>query len=570
MSTYTSEPGTRLAGRYRLVDQMTGGTGWTLWKAMDETLARPVSVLTFAPGFPRIPQVVTAARAASRLTDPRLAQVFDVEDGPGGAYIVLEWVGGESLTELLAEGPLDPARACALVADAARALAGAHAAGQAHLCLTPESLRWTRSSGIKITGLGIDAALAGDGLTGAAGYDPAVADTMALGALLYAALTGYWPGELPAGLPPAPASDGVVATPRQVSANVSSPLDALVCRALLQRTTRQGPPIESPAAFADAIATAAPPVPLPEPAPPTPPRGYQDRGGRAGYGGGYPNPNDPDTWSVDGRGRGGTAPYPPPSAPFPADRYTGGQYPAGGQYPPGQGRYGGDQYSGNERGGASRVMLAVVVVLVLAVVAATVWAVGLRKHGGHSSAAGSAHPTASHSSATATGTVLTPAGVSTFNILGNPAGDTENHDTDGAAIDGDKTTAWSTSFYINDSHFGGLKAGTGLLIDMGKKVKLSQVEVLFGPGTTTAEIYLGDSKAMSKTALNNFTLVSPSAQATGDHIFPVNSTATGQYVLIWITDLPLMQKPPATPAGTKYQGLVYDVVIRGTPVAAAG
>ncbi len=48
---------------------------------MDETLARPVSVLTFAPGFPRIPQVVTAARAASRLTDPRLAQVFDVEDG---------------------------------------------------------------------------------------------------------------------------------------------------------------------------------------------------------------------------------------------------------------------------------------------------------------------------------------------------------------------------------------------------------------------------------------------------------------------------------------------------------
>src|SRR5215472_12905772 len=81
MSTYTSEPGTRLAGRYRLVDQVAAGNGWTLWKAMDETLARPVSVLTFAPGFPRISEVVTAARAASRLTDPRLAQVFDVEDG---------------------------------------------------------------------------------------------------------------------------------------------------------------------------------------------------------------------------------------------------------------------------------------------------------------------------------------------------------------------------------------------------------------------------------------------------------------------------------------------------------
>ena len=85
---------------------MVNGNGWTLWKAIDETLARPVSILTFASGFPRIPQVVTAARAASRLTDPRMAQVFDVEDGGGQAYIVLEWVGGESLTGLLDEGQI--------------------------------------------------------------------------------------------------------------------------------------------------------------------------------------------------------------------------------------------------------------------------------------------------------------------------------------------------------------------------------------------------------------------------------------------------------------------------------
>ena len=148
MSTYTSEPGTRLAGRYRLVDQVAAGNGWTMWKAMDETLARPVSVLTFAQGFPRIPQVVTAARAASRLTDPRLAQVFDVEDGGDQAYVVLEWVGGETLTDMLADNPLEPGQACALIADASRALAGAHAAGQVHLRLTPDALRWTRGSAV--------------------------------------------------------------------------------------------------------------------------------------------------------------------------------------------------------------------------------------------------------------------------------------------------------------------------------------------------------------------------------------------------------------------------------------
>src|ERR1700748_2571786 len=132
MSTYTAEPGTRLAGRYRLVDQVSAGAGWSMWKAMDETLARPVSVLTFAEGFPRTPEVVTAPRAASRLTDPRMAQVFDVEDGGGQAYIVLEWVGGDSLTDLLDGGPLDPAQACALICDGARAIAGAAALGQAH------------------------------------------------------------------------------------------------------------------------------------------------------------------------------------------------------------------------------------------------------------------------------------------------------------------------------------------------------------------------------------------------------------------------------------------------------
>ena len=88
MSTYTSEPGTRLAGRYRLVDQVTSGTGWTYWKATDETLARSVTVLTFATGFPRVTETVTAARAASRLGDPRFSQVFDVEDGEGAVVEV--------------------------------------------------------------------------------------------------------------------------------------------------------------------------------------------------------------------------------------------------------------------------------------------------------------------------------------------------------------------------------------------------------------------------------------------------------------------------------------------------
>jgi hypothetical protein len=530
------------------VDQVLTGNGWTLWKAIDETLARPVSVLTFAQGFPRISQVVTAARAASRLTDPRMAQVFDVEDGGGQAYIVLEWVGGDSLCDILeAGGPLDPARACSLISDAARALAGAHALGQAHLRLTPDALRWTRGSGIKITGMGIDAALAGDGLTGAAAADPSLADTTALASLLYAALTGYWPGEEPTRLPAAPVSDGVVCTPRQVSADVSSAMDSVIIRALLQRPTRQGPPIQSPAEFAEALAAVAPPAPLPEPAPPAPP-GYQGHGGYDGYGGYGGDPNNPDSWAVPGPS--GTTPY---------QAQQSGQFPAAGY---GRGQYTGAQYSaagfqGGKRG-PSRGMVVGVVALVLVVIGVLVWAVGFRNPG--SPAASGPSPSTSGSAAAAS-PVLKPVSDSTFNILGS---DNEDAPDEANAIDGSASTFWHTDSYQNHANFGNLKAGTGLLIDMGKPVRLSQVQVSVGKiCCTTADIYLGNSSAMSTTALKNFTLVGKQATGSGNLNYPVSSTATGRYVLVWLTG----NLPPDPDQPGHYQGRVYNVVVRGSAVS---
>ena len=50
----------------------------------------------------------------------------------------------------------------------------------------------------------------------------------------------------------------------------------------------------------------------------------------------------------------------------------------------------------------------------------------------------------------------------------------------------------------------------------------------------------------------------------------MSSSATGQYVLIWITSLPPMVNPPSTPSGTKYEAMIYNVAVRGTAVSAAG
>src|SRR6266705_2705905 len=228
MCTFISEPGTRLGGRYRLEDRIAAAGGWAAWKAIDEILARAVTVFTFAPGFPRIREVVTAARAASRLTDARLTQV--------------------------------------LVAEAADALSVAHAAGLAHLCLVPGSLRWTPGGGVKIVGLGIDAALAG-----ATADDPALADTRGLARLLYAALTGHWPGPDSAVLPTAPVADGLPRSPRQVRAGVPTALDDITCRALFQQDRRGGPALTTPGQLAGARMAVIPPAPPPKAAPPRPP-----------------------------------------------------------------------------------------------------------------------------------------------------------------------------------------------------------------------------------------------------------------------------------------------------------
>ncbi|MGE5291143.1 MAG: serine/threonine protein kinase, partial [Micromonosporaceae bacterium] len=138
----------RLAGRYRLEERLSEQGGSSVYRATDEILARPVAVRTFAPGFGRVREVVAAARAACRINDPRLAKIFDADDRPEHAYIVSEWPSGVRLDDQLATGPLGPLRAAEIVAEAADALAAAHASGLAHLCLTPDVLWWTATGDV--------------------------------------------------------------------------------------------------------------------------------------------------------------------------------------------------------------------------------------------------------------------------------------------------------------------------------------------------------------------------------------------------------------------------------------
>jgi len=514
MSTFISEPGTRLGGRYRLEDRVSASSGWSAWKAIDETLARPVTVLTFAPGFPRVSEVMTASRAASRLTDARLAQVFDVEEDWDHAYVVVEWVGGDSLEDLLAEGPLDPRLAAEILAQGAEALTSAHAAGVAHLCLTPQSLRWTQGGGVKIAGLGVDAALAG-----MTAEDPALADTRGLGRLLYAALTAHWPGGARPGggwpaLPPAPEVDGHPRSPRQVRAGVPAAIDDITCRALFEHAGSD--PITTPAALADALTSVLPAPTAPPPAAPA--AGFSADDTPTG-------PGHAVYWERDGR--------------------PGGRGPRSRDAMPG------------ERRGAPRGLVLLVTVLVLAAAALGAWAF---MHRGPAGPGGGGQP--SHRSSTQAGTVgtLPPASAHGFDALSSQSADPSNENDDQAlrVIDNNPATAWHTQYYLGNPKFGGLKSGTGLILDMGKQVRLASVTVTFGaiPGADV-RIELGNSNARAPATLSQFTTVARAGDVGGTYTFTVHSQATGRYVLIWFTKL-----PPAG-GGNRFEAKIYNVVVKG-------
>ncbi|MFC0864438.1 protein kinase family protein [Sphaerimonospora cavernae] len=507
MSMSAVEPGTRLADRFRLEDRVDESGGATLWKAIDEILARPVAVHTFSPEFARVTEVVTAARLASRLTDPRLTQVFDAADEDGTAYVVSEWVSGESLLDLLSNGAVEPERGAALVAEAAEALAHAHEAGLTHLHLTPERLMWTTGGTVKLLGLAVDAAILGL----EAGEDAAREDAEGLGRLLYAAVTGHWPGEEDCGLPAAPTDDGKICTPRQVTAGVPGYLDAITCRALLQEPKRGRPPLSTPAEVAEALAE----VPRPAPAPVT---------------------TAPPALNLrDGAPDGMTASpaQPPPLGPTPdwnsGPAWNGSSWGTGGPQ--------------QTTGTASKILLTVIVLLVMAAVGVGAWTVG-KNLGNAPKTTRSAEP--SQSAATHKPVTVKPVSATGFDPLGDDK--VENPDLAPLAVDGKPSTEWHTTSY-NSADLGRLKDGVGLILDMGKPIPISDVAVSLGsaPGASV-QLKVGDAAD-----LGSLKTVAKAENTSGSVTLTPDKATTGQYVVIWFTRLP--------PYEGKYRGTIYEVTV---------
>ncbi|WP_150243833.1 serine/threonine-protein kinase [Nocardiopsis quinghaiensis] len=152
--------GTVLSDRYRLEEQVGSGGMGTVWKAADTLLNRPVAVKLLHLAQMAEPtareRFRTEGRITAGLSHPGIAQVYDYGEEGGRAFLIMELVVGEPLSQVLREkGRLSPDQTLDFVCQAAQALAAAHARGVVHRDIKPGNLLVTADGQLKLTDFGI-------------------------------------------------------------------------------------------------------------------------------------------------------------------------------------------------------------------------------------------------------------------------------------------------------------------------------------------------------------------------------------------------------------------------------
>ena len=147
-----------LAQRYRVIQRLGAGGMAAVFLAHDEKLDRDVAVKRMhtserddidARRFQR------EAKLGASLSHPNLVSIFDTQRDDESVLLVMEYVDGETLADLLARGPVEPSRAVEIVRAVAEALDHAHKAGIVHRDVKPGNVLLGRDGSVKLADLGI-------------------------------------------------------------------------------------------------------------------------------------------------------------------------------------------------------------------------------------------------------------------------------------------------------------------------------------------------------------------------------------------------------------------------------
>ncbi|MEJ7616955.1 MAG: tetratricopeptide repeat protein [Pyrinomonadaceae bacterium] len=162
---------------YRILEKLGEGGMGVVYVGEDTHLGRRVAIkiphLSAAESTNFNPRFLREARAASTLTHPHIATVYDYgETLDGQPFIVMELVNGRNLDELLTDDALSMTRAVEIVIQVAEALAEAHAHGIIHRDIKPSNIAINERGQVKVLDFGLAKQLADESSSSAGPADP--------------------------------------------------------------------------------------------------------------------------------------------------------------------------------------------------------------------------------------------------------------------------------------------------------------------------------------------------------------------------------------------------------------
>lgn len=146
-------------GKYNLTRLLGKGGGGAVYEAFDTGKQRTVAVKILADELSTNPTFRTRfqreSQAAAILQEPHVIPIHDWGEIDGSLYIEMRLVQGQTLLELIANGPLTPARAVAIISQVAAALDAAHAEGLIHRDIKPQNIIVTAADFVYLVDFGI-------------------------------------------------------------------------------------------------------------------------------------------------------------------------------------------------------------------------------------------------------------------------------------------------------------------------------------------------------------------------------------------------------------------------------
>jgi serine/threonine protein kinase len=161
-----NKPHGMILGKYVILDRIGSGSMGRVYKAQHQLMGRVVALKIIAPEILSNERAVARfyreMRLVGRLDHPNVVRAFDADSSSNVLYIVMEYVSGPSLAQLLKQGALPPVDVVGYAAQAALGLAHAHEQGIVHRDVKPSNLLVNEEKLVKVLDLGLGVLMEAD------------------------------------------------------------------------------------------------------------------------------------------------------------------------------------------------------------------------------------------------------------------------------------------------------------------------------------------------------------------------------------------------------------------------